>query len=87
MEIEELNKTKTPKKKELGKFIRNTRIENPFDFTDYAELQKEINEINLGLIFDLAEENNILHNQVPVITLIKDMEKLKKVFLRVCILL
>ena len=43
-------------------------------------MQKEENEIDLGLVFKLAEENNIIYNQVPVNTLIEDMEKLKNGF-------
>ena len=42
-------------------------------------MQKEENEIDLGLIFEIAE-NKIIHNQVPVNTLIEDMEKLKNGF-------
>ena len=44
------------------------------------EKQKEENEIDLGLILELAEENKIIYNQVPVNTLIEDMEKLKNGF-------
>ena len=54
--------------------------ENPFDFTDYVEKQKEENEIDLGLFLELAEENKNIYNQTPVSTLIKDMEKLKNGF-------
>ena len=53
--------------------------ENPFDFTDYVEKQKEENEIDLGLFLELAE-NKIIYNQTPVSTLIEDMEKLKNGF-------
>ena len=55
--------------------------ENPFDFTEYIEKQNEENEIDLGLFLELAEENKIIYNQVPVNTLIEDMEKLKNGFL------
>ena len=44
-------------------------------------MQKEKNEIHLGLFFELAEENRILYNQVPVNNLIKGMEVLKNGFL------
>ena len=54
--------------------------ENPFDFTDYVEKQKEENEIDLGLFLELAEENKIIYNQTPVSTLIEDLEKLKNRF-------
>ena len=56
------------------------RKENPFDFTDYVEKQKEENEIDLGLFLELAEENKIINIQVPVNTLIEDMKKLKNGF-------
>ena len=60
--------------KQLKK-MKNLPRENPFDFTEYAELQKEENEIDLALFFELAEENKI-YKQVPINTLIGDMEKL-----------
>ena len=66
--------------KELKKKIENLPVENPFDFTDYVEKQKEENEIDLGLFLELAEENKIIYNQAPVITLIEDMKKLKNGF-------
>ena len=53
--------------KQLRKEIRS---ENPFDFTDYIEKQKEENEIDLGLFLELAEENKNIYNQTPVSTLI-----------------
>ena len=66
--------------KQLKKKIKNIPKENPFDFTDYVEKQKEENDIDLGLFLELAEENKIIHNQVPVNTLIEDMAKLKNGF-------
>ena len=66
--------------KQLKKKIKNLPVENPFDFTEYLEKQKEENEIDLGLFLELAEENKIIYNQVPVNTLIEDMEKLKNGF-------
>ena len=66
--------------KQLKKKIKNLPIENPFDFTDYVKEQEEENEIDLGLFLELAEENKIIYNQVPVITLIEDMKKLKNGF-------
>ena len=66
--------------KQLKKKIKNIRKENPFDFTDHVEKQKEENDIDLGLFLELAEENKIIYNQVPVNTLIEDMEKLKNGF-------
>ena len=38
--------------------------------------KKKKNEIDFGLFLELAEENKIIYNQVPVNTLIEDMEKL-----------
>ena len=49
--------------KELENKIKNMPKENPFDFTDYLEKQKEDNEIDLGLFIELAEENKIIYNQ------------------------
>ena len=66
--------------KHLKKKIKNIPKENPFDFTDYVEKQKEENEIDLGLFLELAEENKIIYNQTPVTTLIEDMDKLKNGF-------
>ena len=51
-----------------------------FDFTEYLERQKEEDGIDLGLFFDLAEDDIKVHNQTPVLTLIEDMEKLKNGF-------
>ena len=56
-------------------FNKQRRKENPFDFTDYVEKQKEENEIDLGLFLELAEENKIIYNQTPINILIEDMEK------------
>ena len=36
------------------------REENPFDFTDYLKKQKEVDEIDVGLFLELAEENKII---------------------------
>ena len=66
--------------KQLKKKIKNLPVENPFDFTEYLEKQKEENEIDLGLFLELAEENKIIYNQVPINNLIEDMEKLKNGF-------
>ena len=41
-------------------FNKQLRKENPFDFTDYVEKQKEENDIDLGLFLELAEENKII---------------------------
>ena len=78
--IEEAKEEVKLKIKQLKKKIKNIPKENPFDFTEYLEKQKEENEIDLGLFLELAEENKIIYNQVPVSTLIEDMEKLKKGF-------
>ena len=61
-------------------FNKQLRKENPFDFTDYVEKQKEENERDLGLFLELAEENKIIYNQTPLNALIEDMEKLKNGF-------
>ena len=75
--IEEAKDQVKLKIKELERRIQNFPIENPFDFTECLEMQKEENEIDLGLFFQLAEENKICYNQVPVNNLIEDMKKLK----------
>ena len=66
--------------KQLKNKIKKLPKENPFDFTDIVKKQNEDNEIDLGLFFELAEENKIIYNQIPINTLIEDMEKLKNGF-------
>ena len=66
--------------KQLKNKMKNLPKENPFDFTEYVNKQKKENEIDLGLFLDLAEENKIIYNQVPINILIEDMEKLKNGF-------
>ena len=78
--IEEVKEGVKLKIKQLKKKIKNLPAENPFDFTEYLEKQKEENEIDLGLFLELAEENKIIYNQVPINNLIEDMEKLKNGF-------
>ena len=78
--IEEGKNRVKSKIKQLKKKIKTLPVENPFDFTEYVEKQKEENEIDLGLFLELAEENKIIYNQVPVNTLIEDTEKLKNGF-------
>ena len=78
--IEEAKDEVKLKIKQLKKKIKNIPKENPFDFTEYVEQQKEENEIDLGLFFELAEENKITYIQVPINELIEDMEKLKNGF-------
>ena len=68
------------KTKQLKKKNKNLPIENPFDFTDYLNKQKEDDEIDLGFFLELAEENKIIYNQVPICLLIEDMEKMKNAF-------
>ena len=63
--------------KQIKNKIKNIPKDNPFDFTDIVNKQKEENEIDLGLFLELAEGNKIIYNQVPVTTLIEDMEKIK----------
>ena len=64
----------------MNKKIQNLPSENLFDFTEHVEKQKEENEIDLGLFFQLAEEKMILYNQTPVNTHIEDKEKLRNGF-------
>ena len=78
--VEEVKEEVKLKIKQLKKKIKNIPKENPFDFTEYLEKQKEENEIDLGLFFELAEENKITYIQVPINELIEDMEKLKNGF-------
>ena len=78
--IEEGKNRVKSKIKQLKKKIKILPVENPFDFTEYVENQKEENEIDLGLFLELAEENKVIYNQVPVNTLIEDTEKLKNGF-------
>ena len=78
--IEEVKEEVKLKIKQLKNKIKNLPKENPFDFTDNVKKQKEYNEIDLGLFFELAEENKIIYNQIPINTLIEDMEKLKNGF-------
>ena len=78
--IEEVKEEVKLKIKQLKNKIRKLPKENPFDFTDNVKKQKEDNEIDLGLFFELAEENKIIYNQIPIYTLIEDMKKLKSGF-------
>ena len=64
----------------MKKQIKNIPEDNPFDFTDIVKKQKEDVEIDLGLFLELAEENKIIYNQVPINILVEDMEKLKNGF-------
>ena len=44
-------------------------------------MQKGVNEIDLGLFFELAGKNNkIIYNQTPLNTLMEEWEKLKNGF-------
>ena len=55
--------------------MKNHRSENPFDFTDYLEMQEGENEFDNDLFFELAEEKKNIYNQVPVNTLMEDTER------------
>ena len=79
--IEEAKDLVERKIKELKRRSKNLPSENPFDFTQFVQMQKEENDIDLGLFFELAEQNKIIYNQVPVNTLMDDMEKLKNGFI------
>ena len=85
-QIEEAKDLFKLKIEELKRRIKNLPSENPFDSTENLEMQKEENEIDLALVFELAEKIKIIYNQVPVNTLKQDMEKLKNGFLRTGIL-
>ena len=64
----------------LHKQMRKKIKGSPFSFTESIEKQKEDNEIDLGLYFELAEENEIIYNQTLVNTLLEDMENLRNGF-------
>ena len=74
--VEDVKEVKL-KFKQLKNKIKNLPKENPFDFTDIV---KEDDEIDLGFFLELAEENKIIYNQVPVTSLTEDMEKLPNGF-------
>ena len=78
--IEDVKEEVKLKIKQLKNKIKNLPKENPFDFTDIFEKQKEENDIDLGLFLELAEENKIIYNQVPTNILVEDMEKFKNGF-------
>ena len=78
--VEDVKEEVKLKIKQLRNKIKNLPRENPFDFTEYINKQKEESEIDLGLFLELAEENKIIYTQVPINTLIEDMEKLKNCF-------
>ena len=75
--IEDVKEQVKIKIKQLKNKIKNLPKESPFDFTDNV---KEVDEIDLGLFLELAEENKIIYNQVPVTTLKENMEKLPNGF-------
>ena len=56
MHIEEAKDQVKLENKELKRKIKNLPSENPIDFTEYLEMQKEGTEIDLGLFLELAEE-------------------------------
>ena len=76
--VEDVKEEVKLKIKQLKNKIKNLPKENPFDFTDIVEKQKEENEIFVFL--ELAEENKIIYNQVPINILVEDMEKIKNGF-------
>ena len=78
--VEDMKEEVKLKIKQLKNKIKKLPKENPFDFTDTVEKQKEENETDLGLFLEPAEENKVIYNQVPVTTLIEDMEKLPNGF-------
>ena len=66
---------------QLKKKIKNIPKANLFAYTEYFERQQAENEIDLGFFLELAEEDKIVYNQVPVNAPIEDMEKLRNGFL------
>ena len=78
--IEEVKDQIKIKIEQLKKKIKVLPVENPFDFTEYIEKEKVENEIDFGLFFELAEENKIKYNQVPIKILIADMQKVTNGF-------
>ena len=78
--VEDVKEEVKLKIKQLKNKIKNLPKENPFDFTEYFNKQKEENEIDLGRFLELAEENKFIYNQVPINTLIEDIEKRKNGF-------
>ena len=78
--VEDMKEEVKLKIKQLKNKVKYLPKENPFDFTDIVEKQKEENEIDLGLFLELAEENKIIYNQVAVSSLIEDMENLPNCF-------
>ena len=60
LEMQELNKTTKLKKEESREIIKNLSKENAFDFTGYVEMQKEENEMDLGIFLELAKESKII---------------------------
>ena len=78
--IEKVKEEVKLKIKQLKNKIKKLPKENPFDFTDNVKKQKEDNEIDLGLFLELAEENKVIYNQIPIYILIEDMKKLKSGF-------
>ena len=87
LEMEELKKTTKLKMKQLKKFIQNLPKENPFDFTEYLEMQEEENEIYFGLFFELAEENRIIQSSTSKHSHRRYGKIEEWVFLRIIILL
>ena len=80
LEMDEINRTQKRNTKKFKKTVRILPKENTFDFTESLEMQKEENEIKFALFFDLAEENKIIYNQVPINTLLDDVKKVKNGF-------
>ena len=76
--VEDVKEGVKVKIKQLKNKVKNLPKENPFDFLDIVK--EDDDEIDLGLFLELAEENKIIYNQVPVTTLIEDMEKLPNDF-------
>ena len=50
--IEEAKDQNKLKNEEIKRRTEKFRSKNPLDFTEYLEMQKEGNEIDLGLVFE-----------------------------------
>ena len=71
------------KNRKLKTFLSKTRLISQ----KMLKNKKKENEKDLGLFFELSEEKEIIFKQTPVNTLIRDVEKLRKIFLRVVVLI
>ena len=66
--------------------IKNIPKDSPFDFTEYVEKQKGENEIDIGLFFEIAEQNRNIYNQTPLNSIIERIKKIEMAFILMVIL-